>query len=120
ATPMPEIPTPLPVAASNTIRIALQSPITGEWGALGTGIRNGADLAIRQQAAPLTRLGYNVEFVPYDDKGNEEQGKANAQVIVEDPAVLCVVGHFNSGVTMASQTLYGPANLVQISPGSTN
>lgn len=115
--PVVEIPPP---AAANTIRIALQSPISGEWGALGTGIRNGAELAVEQKSGPLSRLGYAVEFVPFDDKGNEEQGKANAQAITADPAVLCVVGHFNSGVTLAAQPLYEEANLVQISPGSTN
>jgi ABC-type branched-subunit amino acid transport system substrate-binding protein len=31
-----------------------------------------------------------------------------------------VVGHFNSGVTLAAQPIYEAANLVQISPGSTN
>jgi ABC-type branched-subunit amino acid transport system substrate-binding protein len=115
-----EPPTPLPAAAPNTIRIGLQSPQTGEWGALGTGIRHGAELAAEQQKKSLADLGYNVEFVPYDDRSNPAQGRANAQTIVADPAVLCVVGHFNSGVTLAAQPIYAAASLVQISPGSTN
>lgn len=118
--PLAEAPPPLPEAPPNTIRIALQSPATGEWGALGTGIRNGAELASEQRNGPLARLGFNVQFVPFDDKGNEEQGKVNAEAIVADPAVLCVVGHFNSGVTLATQPIYESANLAQISPGSTN
>jgi ABC-type branched-subunit amino acid transport system substrate-binding protein/predicted Ser/Thr protein kinase len=123
ATPPPAAivaPAPLPPAAPDTIRIALQSPQSGEWGNLGTGIRNGAELAIKEQSKALNDLGYRVEFAPFDDRGNPEQGKANAEVIVADPAVLCVVGHFNSGATLMAQPLYGPAQLVQISPGSTN
>ena len=121
-TPAPalDLPAPLAPAAQNEIRIALQSPNTGEWGALGVGIKHGSELSILQQNRPLTDLGYRVEFVPYDDRGNPEQGKSNAQAIVADPAVRCVVGSFNSGVTLATQPVYAEDNLVQVSPGSTN
>jgi ABC-type branched-subunit amino acid transport system substrate-binding protein len=118
ATPAP--PAIAAPAPPTTIRIALQSPQSGEWAALGTGIRNAADLAVAQRSGPLARLGYTVEFVPFDDQSSEPQGRANAETIVADPAVLCVVGHFNSGVTIAAQPIYAAANLVQISPGSTN
>jgi ABC-type branched-subunit amino acid transport system substrate-binding protein len=117
--PVPQPPTPFP-AASNTIRIALQSPTSGEWSALGAGIRNGTELALLQQSRALTDLGFDVEFLPFDDQGKPDVGTANAEVIVNDPSVLCVVGHFNSGVTLAAQPIYGAANLPQISPGSTN
>jgi ABC-type branched-subunit amino acid transport system substrate-binding protein len=110
----------LPPAPPNTIRIALQSPQSGVWAALGTGIRNAAELAVAQRNRPLDNLGYIVEFVPFDDQSSVPQGRANAEAIVADPAVLCVVGHFNSGVTTAAQPIYAAANLVQISPGSTN
>ncbi|HEY0607111.1 MAG TPA: ABC transporter substrate-binding protein [Herpetosiphonaceae bacterium] len=110
----------LPPAAPNTIRIALQSPITGEWGTLGTGLLHGSELSILQQNRPLTDLGFKVEFMPFDDRALPDQGKANAEAIVADPAALCVVGSYNSGVTLATQPIYAAANLVQISPGSTN
>lgn len=110
----------LPPAAPNTIRIALQSPITGEWGTLGTGLLHGSELSILQQNRPLTDLGFQVEFMPFDDRAVPEQGRANAEVIAADPAALCVVGSYNSGVTLATQPIYAAANLVQISPGSTN
>lgn len=109
-----------PPAAPNTIRIALQSPITGEWGTLGTGLLHGSELSILQQNRPLTDLGFKLEFLPFDDRAVPEQGKANAEAIVADPSVLCVVGSYNSGVTLATQPIYAAANLVQISPGSTN
>jgi ABC-type branched-subunit amino acid transport system substrate-binding protein len=114
-----QAPTP-PPAGSNTIRIALQSPMSGEWSALGLGIRNGAELALLQQSRALTDLGFDVEFLPFDDQGTPDVGAANAEVIVNDQSVLCVVGHFNSGVTLAAQPIYDGANLLQISPGSTN
>ena len=65
-------------------------------------------------------MGYNVEFVTSDDQSSEPQGRANAESIIAAPAVLCVVDHFNSSVTIAAQQIYATANLVQISPGSTN
>lgn len=115
-----ESPPARPPASTNTIRIAVQSPLTGEWGTLGTGIMRGSELSILQQNRPLTDLGFQVEFMPFDDRALPEQGKANAEAIVADPAALCVVGHYNSGVTLAAQPIYAAANLVQISPGSTN
>ncbi|NJO82926.1 MAG: ABC transporter substrate-binding protein [Blastochloris sp.] len=115
------IPTPqISSAARNTVRIALQSPTSGESSAAGTGVRNGVDLAILQQSKPLIDLGFNVELIPFDDQSRPEVGIANAQAIVNDPASLCVVGHYNSGVTLAAQPLYAAVDLAQISPGSTN
>lgn len=110
----------LPPASQDTIRIVLQSPLTGEWEALGTGIKNGAELAVMQQQKRLEELGYDVEFIALDDQDSTAQGKINAHSIAADPATLCVIGHFNSEVTLAVQPIYADANLVQISPGSTN
>lgn len=115
--PVAETRTPSP----NVITIALQSPQSGEWAGIGIGIRRGAELAILQQNPPLADLGFRVEFAPFDDAGNSEQGITNAQQIVADPDVLCMVGHFNSGVTRDTyEAVYAASDLVVISPGATN
>lgn len=105
----------------DVIKITLQSPQSGAWAGIGIGIRRGAELSILQQNRPLVNLGFRVEFAPFDDAGNPEQGIANAQQIVADPNVLCMVGHFNSGVTLAAyEEVYRNSDLVVISPGATN
>ncbi len=106
--------------AAKIIKIASQSPLSGGQSVDGTGLRNGADLAIQQLAKPLTDMGFQVQLVPYDDKADPDTGVANAQQIVADPAILAVVGHFNSGVAIPSSVVYDANNLVMVSPANTN
>ncbi len=105
---------------AQTIKIATQSPLSGGMSAVGTDIKNGAQLAIEQLSGPLAKLGIKVELAPFDDQGNPDTGVANAKSIVADPAILAIVGHYNSGVQIPSSEEYHAANLVNISPANTN
>jgi ABC-type branched-subunit amino acid transport system substrate-binding protein len=102
------------------IKIATQSPLSGPQAALGTGIRNGAQLGVDQLGSALADLGYTVELVPFDDQARPEVGSANAKNIVSDGEILCVVGHLNSGVALASLPDYQSASLPMVSPANTN
>ena len=51
---------------------------------------------------------------------NPEQGAKNAQAFIADPAVLAVVGPFNSNVARAMMPILNQADLAQISPSNTN
>jgi ABC-type branched-subunit amino acid transport system substrate-binding protein len=105
-----------------TIKIATQSPLSGPQAAIGTGLRNGAELAVEQMNALLSGAGVEVQFelVPFDDQAQAEVGSANAKNIVSDPEILCVVGHLNSGVALASLPDYQSASLPMVSPANTN
>jgi ABC-type branched-subunit amino acid transport system substrate-binding protein len=121
AAPEPGIaPPPVTPAAQNTIRIALQSPTSGDWHAVGTSVLNGAQIAIDEQRNKLINLGFQLELYAFDDQSSKAQSAANARAIVDDASVMCTVGNWNSGATLGSQPVYAEANLVQISPGSTN
>ncbi len=102
------------------IKIATQSPLSGPQAALGTGIRNGAELGVEQLSQALVDLGFTVELAPFDDQAKPEVGSANAKNIVSDPDIMCVVGHLNSGVALASLPDYKNANLPMVSPANTN
>jgi branched-chain amino acid transport system substrate-binding protein len=65
-------------------------------------------------------MGFKVELAPFDDQGNPDTGVANAKQIVSDPAILCVVGHYNSGVQIPSSEEYHNAGLANVSPANTN
>jgi branched-chain amino acid transport system substrate-binding protein len=88
--------------------------------AVGTDIKNGAQLAVEQLAGPLAKLGFKIELAPFDDQGNPDTGVANAKSIVSDPAILAIVGHYNSGVQIPSSEEYHAAGLVNVSPANTN
>lgn len=103
-----------------TIKIATQSPLSGGQSAIGVDIKNGAELALEQLKGPLEEMGFNVELAPYDDQANPDTGVANSKNIVADPAVLCIVGHYNSGVQIPSSENYHASQLANVSPANTN
>ncbi len=113
-------PTAAPTAPAQVIKIATQSPLSGGQAALGTGIKNAAELAVQQLSGPLAELGFRVELAPFDDQARPEVGSANAKNIVSDQDILCVVGHLNSGVALASLPDYKNARLPMVSPANTN
>lgn len=102
------------------IKIASQSPLSGPQSVIGISIRNSVELAIEQMSGPLNEAGYTVEFVPFDDQATPDVGVANAQNMVNDSAILAVVGHYNSGVALPSSEVYHANDLVMVSPANTN
>ncbi|WP_337845724.1 branched-chain amino acid ABC transporter substrate-binding protein [Thermus sp.] len=104
----------------NVIKIASQSPLSGPQAALGEQIKLGAELAVEEAKARFKQLGFDLQFVPYDDQANPDVGVANANRIINDPDILGVVGHLNSGVAIPSSEVYARVNLVMVSPANTN
>lgn len=102
------------------IKIASQSPLSGGQSILGTGLRNGTELAIEQLGGPVTDMGFEIQYVPFDDQATPDVGVANAQQIVADEAILAIIGHFNSGVAIPSSEVYDANDLVMVSPANTN
>jgi len=111
---------PTASAQSNVIKIASQSPLSGGQSVLGTAISNGARLAIEQLSKPIEDLGFKIEYVPFDDQATPDVGVSNAQNIVNDAAILAVVGHLNSGVAIPASEVYNKSDLVMVSPANTN
>jgi len=106
--------------SKGTIKIATQSPLSGDQAALGEGIKLGAQLAIEQHKGPVEKLGFKVELVPYDDQAKPDVGVANAKNIITDKDILVVVGHLNSGVAIPSSEVYKDVKLAMVSPANTN
>ncbi|PJF23991.1 MAG: branched-chain amino acid ABC transporter substrate-binding protein, partial [Phototrophicales bacterium] len=57
---------------------------------------------------------------PFDDQATPAVGVSNAQIIVNDPAIMGVIGHLNSGVAIPASEVYNDNDLVMISPANTN
>lgn len=106
--------------STKTIKIATQSPLSGDMSVVGVDIKRGAELGVEQMGGALTEMGFKIELAPFDDQGNPDTGVANAKQIVSDPAILCVVGHYNSGVQIPSSEEYHNAGLANVSPANTN
>src|SRR2546422_486040 len=106
--------------SKGTIKIATQSPLSGGQAALGEGIKLGAQLAIEKFRGNLTKMGYKVDLVPFDDQAKPDVGVANAKNIIADKDILAVIGHLNSGVAIPSSEVYKEVSVTMISPANTN
>jgi branched-chain amino acid transport system substrate-binding protein len=102
------------------IKIVSQSPLSGQQSVAGEGIMLGAQLAVAQFGKELTDMGFQFSLQPEDDQATPNVGVANANRILNDPAVLGVVAHYNSGVAIPSSEVYAKDNLVMVSPATTN
>jgi branched-chain amino acid transport system substrate-binding protein len=107
-------------SAPVTLRIVSASPLTGPRAATGSTIRDGAQMAVEESRSRLEGLGIRLEFRALDDQGSAEVGERVARSIVADGSVLGVVGHMNSGVTLATSPVYAAQNVLMVSPSNTN
>jgi branched-chain amino acid transport system substrate-binding protein len=102
-----------------TIKIATQTPLSGNSATLGEAIKLGAQMALEENKEKFKKLGFNLELLPMDDQGDPKKGVANAQQLGADQSVIGVVGHLNSGVAIPSSVTYEKYGLVMVSPANT-
>ncbi len=105
---------------AQVIKVATQSPLSGGQTAFGEQLKLGTQYAIEEAQAKFKALGFDLQLSAYDDQANPDTGVSNANRIINDPDILGVVGHFNSGVMIPSSEVYKTVNLVVVSPANTN
>ncbi len=109
--------------AASTIKIGVAGPLTGDQAAFGEMLRFGATLAVEEwNAKGGVSLGgkkMKVDILWGDDRHDPKEGVAIAHRFVNS-GVAGVVGHFNSSVSIPTSTVYAEADVVQITPASTN
>lgn len=100
----------------SVIKIGVAQPLTGNLSALGQDLLNGVNMAVEE----LNKEGYKVkgktvtfEVVAVDDRANAETGKEVAQQLV-DAGVVAVIGHLNSGVSIAAAPIYAAKSIPQL------
>lgn len=101
---------------TQTVVIGVDAPITGDLSALGLGIKNSAELAVKTANKEKTVPGITFEVKPLDDQAQPSVGQQNAQKFIDDDTVLGVVGPLNSGVSQSMQKPLNDASLTQVSP----
>jgi len=110
-------------SAGTTIKIGIDLPVSGADASTGIPTRNGAVQAIEEANA---KAPAGVTFAAYDlddavqGAHDPAQGAQNIRSFVSDPAVLAVIGPFNSSVAQAEIPITNDAGLAQISPSATN
>ncbi|MFD5425662.1 ABC transporter substrate-binding protein [Streptomyces sp. NPDC127084] len=102
-----------------TVVIGVDAPLTGSLSALGMGIKNSVDLAVKTANKNNEVPGVEFKIESLDDQAQPSSGQANATKLVGMKEVLGVVGPLNSGVAQSMQGVFNSANLTQVSPANT-
>jgi branched-chain amino acid transport system substrate-binding protein len=105
------------------IKIGVDLPLSGGEVANGVPTRNGIELAVKEANAAGGVGGYTVELNVQDDALNgvhdPQTGANNANTLVNDEAVVGMVGPFNSNVARAIIPVTNEFGLAQCSPSNT-
>ncbi|GGO23484.1 branched-chain amino acid ABC transporter substrate-binding protein [Deinococcus humi] len=108
------------VAGAQTIvKIASLSPLSGSQSFTGTLVKNGAQLAVEEQKAAFKKMGFDLQFVGYDDQADPATGTAAARKIASGRAILGVVGTMNSGVAIPASEALKASHVTMVSPAVT-
>jgi branched-chain amino acid transport system substrate-binding protein len=109
-------------AAGVTVKIGVGAPLTAGAVAMGEGMKRATDLAVKQanDGADAKAAGITFQVVAGDDQGDPKTGVTVANTFASDPALVGVMGHLNSGVSIPASKVYSDKKIVMISPASTN
>jgi len=108
------------------VTVASDLPTSGGDAAIGGGTEKGVRLAVDQANASHFLGGCTITYLPKDDasvakgKHDPQQGAQNVQALVSNPAVVGLVGPFNSSVAVAELPITNKAGVAQISPSTTD
>lgn len=101
------------------VKIAVATPLTGDTGAEGQGIKRAVIMAI-EEANASHRFPYKLAAAPFDDRADPKEAVNVANLIISDPRIVAVVGHYTSGCSIPAAKVYARASIAMISPGATN
>ncbi|GGO95691.1 branched-chain amino acid ABC transporter substrate-binding protein [Wenjunlia tyrosinilytica] len=100
---------------STVVTIGFDAPLTGDLSALGIGMKNSVDLAVKQANKNKEVPGVTFKVKPLDDQAQPSSGQQNATQLVADKSVIGVVGPLNSSVAQSMQKVFDTAHLVEVS-----
>lgn len=103
---------------NKTLTIGVVAPLSGDLSAVGNGIKNGVDLAIKQANANKTVKGVTLQMDAQDDTAKADVGATVAAKLVAESSVVGVVGPLNSSVAKSVAPVMAAANLTLISPSN--
>jgi branched-chain amino acid transport system substrate-binding protein len=104
---------------NDTTPVAVVGPVTGQYASFGAQMKNGGEMAVADINAAGGVLGKTLDLQIGDDACDPKQAVAVANQMVGNNVAL-VAGHYCSGSSIPASNVYAEANLVQISPASTN
>lgn len=105
--------------ADNRILVGVAGPMTGDLQVFGEQLRRGAEMAVADINAAGGVMGRTLRLEVADDECGVERADDAARELVEK-GVVFVDGHFCSGSSIRGSKIYAPADVLQITPSSSN
>ena len=106
-------------AFAQDMTIAVAGPMTGGESAFGRQMKNGAEMAVADINAAGGVLGKKLALTTEDDACDPKQARSVAEKIGSSK-IPFVAGHFCSSSSIPASEAYADANVLQITPASTN
>ncbi len=103
--------------AADTIKIGSLLPLTGGSANMGSSVRDGQRLAVKQINARGGVLGRKLELVELDDEAKPEKAAQNMQALMSKGIVACSCG-VNTGVVASYQKDMQAARIPNVIPAS--
>ncbi len=100
------------------IKLAFMGALSGENGALGQNMVDGAQIAVNEWNKANKNCQVKIE--KFDSQGDPAQATPLAPKVVADKNIVGLIGPGFSGETKATMPVYEAANLSMITPGATN
>jgi branched-chain amino acid transport system substrate-binding protein len=100
----------------DTVKIGVAQPLSGPLKDLGQDMVDGTQMAIddiNKEGLKIDGKLVKLEIMTADDKADAEAGKAAAAKLIEG-GVSVVIGHLNSGVSIAAAPLYAEKMIPQL------
>ncbi len=105
---------------AGVVKIGVIAPIDAGLTAFGNGIANSVQLAVDEANENDAIPGFTIEVAAEDDSSDPETGAAAAETLAADPAVIGVVGTYNSAVAAEVAPILEADDIAMISPGNTD
>ncbi len=106
-------------SAQSEVSIAFAGPITGEYATIGAQFKAGAEAAVSDINRAGGVLGRPLKLEEGDDACDPKQARSVAEQLAAKQVVF-VAGHNCSGSSIPASDVYNEAEIIQISPASTN
>lgn len=103
-------------SAPSTVKIGVAQPLSGNLAALGQDLLNGVTLAVEEinkEGLIIKGKPVKLEVVALDDRADAKTGVEVAKQLV-DAGVVAVIGHLNSGVSIAAAPVYAEKSIAQL------
>jgi branched-chain amino acid transport system substrate-binding protein len=107
------------MAFADDITIAVAGPMTGGESAFGRQMKNGAEMAVADLNTAGGLLGKKLQLDVEDDACDPKQARSVAEKI-GSAKIPFVAGHYCSSSSIPASEAYADANVLQITPASTN